>query len=167
MTLRLCIPAGRASSPRFMRRLGLTCPAHRMAPVVLLSWMVLGCAPDAGEDPTFALEVVRTAAVAQVDSLPAPVVGLEDARVVLRGAFGLGSSGYLLTASGSVEDNVVDITVHARMPDGMAGATVLTAYEYRVTSSPLPAGTYLVRVRQAMDDEGPAEVVFEGELTIR
>lgn len=149
-----------------MRRLGLTFPARRVAPVVLLSLAVLGCAPDGAEDPTFDLEVVRTASVAQVDSLPAPVVGLEDDRVVLRGAFGLGSSGYVLNASGSVEDNVIDITVHARMPDGMAGAAVLTAYEYRVISSPLPAGTYVVRVRQAMDDEGPAEVVFEGGLTI-
>lgn len=134
---------------------------------MILAGMMLGCAPDPGEEPSFVLEVLGTASVSQVDSMPAPVVGLEEDRVVLRGAFGLGSSGYLLSASGSVEDQVVDITVHARMPDGMAGAAVLTAYEYRVISSPLAAGTYLVRLRQAMDDEGPAEVVFEGEVTLR
>ncbi len=160
-------PGGPGGVPLFMRRLGSTFAARRVAPLTLLAWVALGCAPDAGEDPSFVLEVLRTAAVAQVDSLPAPVVEVEDDRVLVRGAFGLGAAGYLLTASGSAEDNVLDVTVHARMPEGMAGAAVLTAYEYRVTSSPLPAGTYLVRVRQAMDDEGPAEVVFEGERAIR
>ncbi len=127
--------------------------------------LLVACGADAVDQPTFALEVLATDAVEQVDSLPAPTARLDGGRLVLEAVFGLGAAGYQLTVDGSREEDLIEVTVHARMPEGTAGASVLTAYRYRVTSSVLPAGSWTIRLRQAMDDEGVPEVVFEGTVT--
>jgi len=127
--------------------------------------LLAGCVPAGGEEGRVELEVLSAEPVEQVDSLPAPTARVEGGRLVLEAVFGLGSAGYLLTADGGREEDRIEVTVHARMPEGTTGASVLTAYRYRVTSGVLPAGSWTVRLRQAMDDEGAPEVVFEGVVT--
>lgn len=124
------------------------------------------CANPAGAPPPLSLNLLGTSAVAQLDSLPPPVVEIEDGRVVIRAHFGLGATGYELTPHGSIEDGVIDLLVAAEMPAEMAGLQVLTAYEYRLATPALEPGTWTLRLHHAVADEGDPEFILEQVVVV-
>jgi hypothetical protein len=104
--------------------------------------------------------------VAQLDSLPTPIVEVRDGRVVIHAHFGLGATGYELTPHGTIEDGVIDLLVAAELPTEMAGLQVLTAYEYRLATPVLEPGSWTLRLHHAVADEGDPEFILEQVVVV-
>ncbi len=124
------------------------------------------CADRPAAPPLFTLDLLGTTAVAQLDSLPAPVVEVRDGRVVVQAQFGLGATGYELTPHGTIEDGVIDLLVAAEMSAEMAGLQVLTAYAYRLATPALEPGTWTLRLHHAVADEGDPEFILEQVVVV-
>lgn len=136
------------------------------AAALLLLLPLLACATSAGPGSPPRMDVLRADAVEQIDSLPAPTLRVEDRRLLVHGYIGLGATGYELVPSAAVEQGVIDLTITPRMPEGMAGLTVLTRYEYRLTTGALASGSYVVRVHHAREGGGNPTLAFEGSITV-
>lgn len=138
-------------------------PASLLVAVVALC----ACAASAGGPPEFTLEMLGTASVATLDSLPEPVVTeVVGRRVAIQAHFGLGATGYELVPSGTIGDGVVDILVVAKMPADVMGAQVLTTYAYKLTTPPLEPGSWTVRLHQVMEGEGDPEFLLEQQVLV-
>lgn len=127
---------------------------------------LVACATAGAPEPVVRVEIIRAESVEQVDSVPAPALGILEGRLQVHGVIGLGATGYELVPSGSIEHEVIELLLTPRMPEGMAGLTVLTRYEYRLTTRVLEPGRYAVRLRHARESEGDPVVVFEGRITV-
>ncbi len=133
---------------------------------VLCLLPLMACATAAAPGPGFRVEIVRAESVEQIDSVPVPMLTVSERRLELHGHIGLGSTGYELIPSGMVEHELIELLITPRMPEEMAGLTVLTRYEYRLTTGALEPGSYAVRLRHARDGDGEPVVVFEGRITV-
>jgi len=140
--------------------------ARRIAWAATGCLILTGCGGPAAPDPDFGLELLRSEATDQVDSLPTPRVEVGTGRVIIEAVFGLGGSGYTLAPTGTVEEGVVDMLVTARLPSETMGLTVLTRYAYRLTSPPLAPGTYRIRLSQGIEAEGAPEVVLDTTMVV-
>lgn len=127
---------------------------------------LMACATAAAPDPGIRVEIVRAESVEQIDSVPAPTFSIRERRLELLGSIGLGATGYELIPSGVVEHGVIELLITPRMPEEMAGLTVLTRYEYRLTTGVLEPGSYAVRLRHARNGGGDPVVAFEGRITV-
>lgn len=127
---------------------------------------LLACATAAAPDPGIRVEFVRAESVEQIDSVPAPAISIIDRRLEVHGYIGLGATGYELVPSGTVEHEVIELLITPRMPEEMAGLTVLTRYEYRLMTGALEPGSYAVRLRYARVGDGDPVVAFEGRITV-
>jgi hypothetical protein len=127
---------------------------------------LMACATAAAPEPGFRVEVIRTESVEQIDSIPVPTLTIADRRLQVLGSIGLGATGYELVPSGMVEHGVIELLITPRMPEEMAGLTVLTRYEYRLTTGTLAPGSYAVRLRYAREGDGDPVVAFEGRITV-
>lgn len=127
---------------------------------------LMACATAAAPDSVFRVEIVRAESVDQIDSVPEPTLTVAERRLVVEGHIGLGATGYELIPSGMVEHEVIDLLLTPRMPEEMAGLTVLTRYAYRLTTGVLQPGSYAVRLRHAREGGGDPVVVFEGRVVV-
>jgi hypothetical protein len=127
---------------------------------------LLACATAAAPESSFRAEVIRAESVEQIDSVPAPTLTIVERRLQVHGFIGLGATGYELVPSGMVEHEVIELLITPRMPEEMAGLTVLTRYEYRLMTGMLEPGSYAVRLRYARDGDGDPVVAFEGRITV-
>lgn len=133
---------------------------------VLCLLPLMACATEEAPEPGFRVEIIRAESVEQIDSVPAPTLTIAEHRLRVHGFIGLGATGYELVPSGMVEHEVIELLITPRMPEAMAGLTVLTRYEYRLTTGMLAPGSYAVRLRYAQDGEGDPVVAFEGRITV-
>lgn len=127
---------------------------------------LLACATAAAPESGLRVEILRAESVEQVDSVPGPVLTIAERRLQVHGFIGLGATGYELIPSGMVEHEVIDLLLTPRMPEEMAGLTVLTRYAYRLTTGVLQPGSYAVRLRHAREGGGDPVVVFEGRVVV-
>lgn len=136
------------------------------AGLVLLALVAMaGCTtPAPGQE--FEIEVLGAESAAQIDSMPEPVLAVVAGRLQVTGFIGLGATGYELVPSGSTGGGVVELLVTPRMPEEMAGLTVLTRYAYRLTTPTLPPGAYTVRLRYADPGGGAPRLVLEGRIRV-
>lgn len=133
---------------------------------VLCLLALMACATAAAPDASFRVEILRAEAAEQIDTVPAATVTVSERRLQVHAFIGLGATGYELVPSGTVEHEVIDLLITARMPGDMAGLTVLTRYEYRLTTGLLARGSYAVRLRHARDGNGQPTLAFEGRITV-
>lgn len=127
---------------------------------------LVACATAAAPDPGFRVEIVRAESVEQIDSVPAPTLTIAERRLQVHGFIGLGATGYDLVPSGMVEQEVIEVLITPRMPEEMAGLSVLTRYEYRLTTGTLEPGSYAVHLRYAREGDGDPVVAFEGRIIV-
>lgn len=127
---------------------------------------LMACATAAAPDFSVRVEVIRAESVEQIDSVPAPTLTIAGRRLQVHGFIGLGATGYELVPTGMVEHEVIELLITPRMPEEMAGLTVLTRYEYRLTTGMLDPGSYAVRLRHARDGGGDPAVAFEGRIVV-
>lgn len=127
---------------------------------------LMACATAAAPDSSFRLEVIRAESVEQIDSVPAPTLTIAERRLQVRGFIGLGATGYELIPTGRVEHEVIELLITPQMPEEMAGLTVLTRYEYRLTTGLLEPGSYAVRLRHARDGDADPVLAFEGRIIV-
>lgn len=136
-----------------------------LRPLALTLLCAAACGAPAA-DATFIVELIHAESVAQVDSVPAPRVAVREGHVHVEAHVGLGATGYALVPTGTVRDGVVDVLVTPRMPEGMAGLTVLTRYAYRLTTPVLAPGEYLIRVRHADPAGGASRLALEQRVRV-
>ena len=136
----------------------------RRTRLAILSITLTGCSlfTDATGKPSISLSIQKTDDLGIV----APVAGVTDGEVVIRGTFSTPCLGYAVRADAKQKGGALEVALRGRQV-GEICLTAIGRFRYTAIVSGVPAGSTRVTVRRVIEDANwPIETVVDTTLRV-